>query len=225
MSASRPDAADLRGIADDIFLKQWTSQAATPPFALLRSQIDARDSRHRATAASRARNRSARRCRTPCTGWKVTVLTCVAARASSVSPISEATEVVFTICTMKPTVGGSISRTACGRITSRSVRRKRKPSAVAASHWPLGIASMEPRKISPKKARAVEAEGQRRRGPRIRAVAEEGRAVIDHEELDQDRRAHEELDVAGRQPAQRPRRRDPERRDDHAEQRRRRRRR
>ena len=62
------------------------------------------------------------------------MFTCVAARASSVSPISDATDVVLTICTMKPTVGGSISRTACGMMTSRRVRKKRKPSAVDASH-------------------------------------------------------------------------------------------
>ena len=50
-------------------------------------------------------------------GSKVELLTIWPARASSTKPITEASEVFFTICTMKPTVGGMAMRTACGRIT------------------------------------------------------------------------------------------------------------
>ena len=50
-------------------------------------------------------------------GSKVELLTIWPARASSTKPITEASEVFLTICTMKPTVGGMAMRTACGRIT------------------------------------------------------------------------------------------------------------
>ena len=50
-------------------------------------------------------------------GSKVELLTIWPARASSTKPITEASEVFFTICTMKPTVGGIAMRSACGRIT------------------------------------------------------------------------------------------------------------
>ena len=50
-------------------------------------------------------------------GSKVELLTIWPARDSSTKPITEASEVFFTICTMKPTVGGMAIRTACGRIT------------------------------------------------------------------------------------------------------------
>jgi hypothetical protein len=50
-------------------------------------------------------------------GSKVELLTICPARDSSTKPITEASEVFYTICTMKPTVGGMARRTACGRIT------------------------------------------------------------------------------------------------------------
>src|SRR5450432_2821355 len=43
-------------------------------------------------------------------------------------------------------------RTACGRMTSRMRSRYERLSESAASHWPRGIASMQPRQIWPRKA-------------------------------------------------------------------------
>src|ERR1019366_4160359 len=43
-------------------------------------------------------------------------------------------------------------RAACGRITSRMRGRYERLSASAASHWPRGMASMQPRQIWPRKA-------------------------------------------------------------------------
>src|SRR5476649_696550 len=51
----------------------------------------------------------------------------------------------------------------------------------------------------------IEGEGEQNRGPRRHLdVEEHGKAVIDDEELHQHRRALEQLDVADREPAQRP---------------------
>ncbi len=44
--------------------------------------------------------------------------------------------------------GGTIRRIACGRMTSRIMCQRRKPSARAASHCPSSIETMPPRKIS-----------------------------------------------------------------------------
>ena len=44
--------------------------------------------------------------------------------------------------------GGMTMRIACGRITLRMVGQQCKPSARAASNWPVGIASMPARTIS-----------------------------------------------------------------------------
>ena len=50
-------------------------------------------------------------------GRKDELLTIWPARAISTKPITEASEVFLTICTMKPTVGGVAMRKACGSTT------------------------------------------------------------------------------------------------------------
>ena len=83
-------------------------------------------------------------------GSKMELLMICPERASSTKPTTDASEVFLTIWTMKPTVGGVASRTACGSTTlnMRCVRLSARHSA--ASHCARGTAWMAPRQISPR---------------------------------------------------------------------------
>ncbi len=85
-------------------------------------------------------------------GRNVALLTICAARVSSTKPMIEASDVPFSTCTMKPTVGGMAMRSACGRMTRRSWSSGLSAIARAPSHWPRGMAWMQPRQISARKA-------------------------------------------------------------------------
>ena len=85
-------------------------------------------------------------------GWKVELLMIWPARERSTKPITEASEVFLTICTMKPTVGGVAILMACGRITLVNCSKRLKPRHSEASHCVLGTAWMQPRQISPRNA-------------------------------------------------------------------------
>ena len=71
------------------------------------------------------------------------------ARTSSIKPTMDASDVFFTICTMKPTVGGVAIRTACGSTTRRMRWVRDRARHSAASHWVCGTDWMQPRQISP----------------------------------------------------------------------------
>ena len=61
---------------------------------------------------------------------------------------TDASEVSLNIDTKFDVVGGITIRIAWGSTTLRSVMMKCRPSAAAASNWPLGTASMPARNTS-----------------------------------------------------------------------------
>ena len=61
---------------------------------------------------------------------------------------TEASAVSFMTLMQLPVIGGITIRTACGSTTMRIIGHQCRPSARAASNWPLGTASMPARKIS-----------------------------------------------------------------------------
>ena len=69
-------------------------------------------------------------------------------RVSSVMPTTDRMAVLLISMTYTPLMGCTISRSACGRITSRRICRGFRPSVMAPSVWPRGTASMAPRMIS-----------------------------------------------------------------------------
>ena len=67
---------------------------------------------------------------------------------SSVTPITLSSEVCLSIVMNSLPSGGTTTRAAWGRITSRIVGHGAMPTVFAASHWPRSIAPIAARKIS-----------------------------------------------------------------------------
>ena len=87
-------------------------------------------------------------------GRKVALVIIVPALVSSMKPITDASAVPLMTWTRKPTVGATAMRSACGPITWRIFSPNDSARLSAASHWPFGIASTQPRQISARKALA-----------------------------------------------------------------------
>src|SRR2546428_11989042 len=73
---------------------------------------------------------------------------------NSTKPITEAKEVFLMICTPKPTVGGTETLTACGKITYCSCSRRFSARLLDASHCPLGMDITQPCQVAVRKAPA-----------------------------------------------------------------------
>ncbi len=68
--------------------------------------------------------------------------------SSVVSGIADTSEVSFSIAVTSLPVGGTITRSAWGRVTRRRISPRPMPSAWAASVWPLSTDSSPARTIS-----------------------------------------------------------------------------
>ena len=87
-------------------------------------------------------------------GRNVALLTICAARVSSTKPMIEASDVPLSSCTRKPTVGGMRDAQRLRQDDEAKLLHIAERQRPGASHWPRGIASMQPRQISPRKALA-----------------------------------------------------------------------
>ena len=72
--------------------------------------------------------------------------------STSCKATTEPSAVPLVMAIVRLVSGGTVMRTACGKITWTRVAHGPKPVERAASHWPLGMASMPAQKISSVKA-------------------------------------------------------------------------
>ena len=85
------------------------------------------------------------------------------------------------------------------------------PRLAEASHWPLAIASTQPRQISREERRRPQDQRDPRRQPGRHVDAEQPEPEEGEEQLHQQRRALQQLDIEPRQPRQRTAPADPQR--------------
>ena len=126
------------------------------------------------------------------------------ARVSSTKPISAVSEVFFTSCTRKPTVGATLMRMACGRTTW--TRRCAIGEAQRRAGLPLPLRDRL-QAAAPdlaEEGRGVDRQRQRRGGPGVDRKADERQAEEEDEQLAEQRRALDQVDVADGEPVDRP---------------------
>ena len=81
-------------------------------------------------------------------GFAASACAWVACFSRSGMATTEASAVSFTTLMQLLVSGGMTIFTACGRMMSVIICRQLRPSAMEASNWPRGMASMPARKIS-----------------------------------------------------------------------------
>ena len=119
---------------------------------------------------------------------------------SSTSVITEQTEVSLNRAMKSLVTGGITIRTAWGTITRRKAIRRDIPSASAASIWPAGIACKPGAVDLGLVGRIVDRQPADPRDP-----GRQLQQVEQDEKLEHQRRAADQLDVAGQEPRKRPR--------------------
>src|SRR3954449_5598252 len=126
--------------------------------------------------------------------WLNAAISC-ACRNSSVTRMSEASEVSLTRLMKVFDSGGTDTRAACGRMIRRSASRRDMPIMCAASHWPFGTDWIAARDHLGGVPTDVQGERDDRARPRADREAHRRKPVEDHEQLNQERGPPDHGDV------------------------------